>query len=129
MFSSLEPVEMSFTVAASAATLRTEIVRALTAKGGRIPTDGGSEVVAKFGSNLKVRLLGAFLAGFNATPRDVIVSMKESGGQTQVSITVRDTFGFGTRIGVAKKMRAVMQNDASSLQDELAKFLPPSRPG
>lgn len=126
MFNSIKPVETGFTATASSATLRTEIVRILTAKGGRITTDDGSTVVAKFGSNLKIRLLGAYLAGVQSMPRDVVVDMKESGGQTQVSITVRDTFGFGTRLGVAKKMQDLMRDDASSLQDALAQYAAPS---
>jgi hypothetical protein len=65
---------------------------------------------------VKARLLGAMLAGIKVMPRDVPVKFSESGGQTRVDITVRDTAGFGTRIGIADKLQKQMYEDALSVK-------------
>jgi len=52
-------------------------------------------------------------------PRDVLVRMAEGAGQTQVSVTVRDAFGFGTRAGISEKLQKLMYDDALSLKSAL----------
>ena len=116
MLSAIEPVEITFGVDKRAADVRTEVVRHLTAQEGRIKVDDDSTILAGFGSNLKIRLLGALLAGIKSMPRDVLVRLTENSGQTQVSVTVRDTFGFGTRMGIREKLQKLMSDDALSLK-------------
>jgi len=119
MLGPIEPVEISFVVATRLADVRTEVVRHLTANGGRIKIDDDSTVLAGFGSNMKIRLLGAVWAGVKSMPRDVLVRMAEGAGQTQVSVTVRDAFGFGTRAGISEKLQKLMYDDALSLKSAL----------
>jgi hypothetical protein len=120
MLGAIEPVEISFVVAKRLADVRTEVVRHLTANGGRIKVDDDSAILAGFGSNIKIRLLGAVWAGIKSMPRDVLVRLVEGAGQTQVSVTVRDTFGFGTRAGVSEKLQKLMYDDALSLKSALS---------
>src|SRR5688572_30485598 len=62
----IEPVKISFVVAARPADVRTRIIQHLTTQGGRIKVDDDTTILAGFGSNLKIRLLGAMIAGVNA---------------------------------------------------------------
>jgi hypothetical protein len=120
MLGAIEPVEISFVVAKRLADVRREVVRHLTANGGRVKVDDDSAILAAFGSNIKIRLLGAVWAGIKSMPRDVLVRLAEGAGQTQVSVTVRDTFGFGTRAGISEKLQKLMYDDALSLKSALA---------
>src|SRR5665647_1228414 len=97
MFRVIEPVEIGFTVDRSQKDVQSQIVQHLIAQGGRIKVNDDSTILAGFGSNLKIRLLGAMFAGIKSMPRDVVVQLAENSGQTRVSVVVRDTFGFGSR--------------------------------
>lgn len=118
MFDALEPIEISFETALSAAQARDKAASVLTSRGGRIKTNDGSVLVAAFGSQLKVRLLGTILAGVQAMPRDVEVRIGGPAGTT-VSVAVRDRFGFGSRFGIAQKARAMMSDDALAVKRAL----------
>jgi len=72
--------------------------------------DSSQEVGAAFGSNLKMRLLGLTFAGVDTFPREVIVKLSEVDDETQIAITVRDTAGFGSRMGYIKALELLMPN-------------------
>lgn len=116
----IEPVEINFSVAKHLSEVRSKVVKAVVAKGGRIKINDDSFILAGFGSNLKVRLLGAMLAGIKSMPRDILVQMKEEAAQTHVSILVRNTFGFGSLVGVSERLQKLMSEDASSLKELLS---------
>src|SRR5215204_7243037 len=116
MFRVIEPVEINFTVPARSAAVRKELVQILIAQGGRIKVNDDATILVGFGSNLKIRLLGAALAGIRAMPRDVLVQLNESADETEVSVVVRDTFGFGSRMGFSDKLQKQMYDDALSLK-------------
>jgi hypothetical protein len=116
----IEPVEITFTVAERQGDVQPKIVQHLIAHGGRIKVNDDSTILAGFGSNLKIRLLGAMIVGVKAMPRDVVVNLSESPGQTRVSVVVRDTFGFGTRAGISDKLQKLMYDDALSLKKAFA---------
>jgi len=120
MFRVIEPVEIGFTVDRSQKDVQSQIVQHLIAQGGRIKVNDDSTILAGFGSNLKIRLLGAMFAGIKSMPRDVVVQLAENSGQTRVSVVVRDTFGFGSRMAISDKLQKLMYDDALSLKKAFA---------
>jgi hypothetical protein len=116
----IEPVEISFTITDHHENIQPKIVQHFIERRGRIKVEDDATVVAGFGSNLKIRLLGAMIAGVKSMPRDVVVNLLESSGHTKVSVVVRDTFGFGSRMGISDKLQKLMYDDALSLKKALA---------
>jgi hypothetical protein len=116
MFRVIEPVEISFAIAARLADVWKKIIQTIITKGGRIKVDDQSTILAGFGSSWKVRLLGAMILGAKSMPRDVLVQMKDTSGQIQISIVVRDTFGFGSRAGFSDKLQKLVYEDAFSIK-------------
>ncbi len=74
------------------------------------------DLVAKFGSGAKVRLLGGMWLDKTNLPREVTVSLSESSSRIRVEVKVRDSMGFGSRAGLADKIKQVMYEDAISIK-------------
>jgi hypothetical protein len=119
MFEAVETVEVSFTTSISAPEARRKTVAVLNERAGRIKVDEDNLVIARFGSSWKTRLFGTVLAGVQNMPREVKVEFQQGEYQTSVSGSVRDTFGFGSRLGVAGKLRQLMQEDAIAVKQAL----------
>jgi hypothetical protein len=66
-----------------------------------------------------MRLLGLTFAGVDTFPREVIVKLSEVGAETQIAITVRDTAGFGSRMGYIKVFELLMQKQALHIKANL----------
>ncbi len=77
------------------------------------------DILASIGSSLKVRTLGLFLAGENSYPRKMRISFHELERGCQAKIQVEDAMGFGSRAGIADRVRRLMFSDASSIKEAL----------
>ncbi len=112
----IEPVNIEFLTSSKFEDVRTNIVSSLKSSGGTIKIETNTDIVAGFGSALKSRLLGAMIAGIKSFPREVSISLQKKDKFTHVKITVNDTFGFGSRIGLANKIQKMMYEDALNLK-------------
>jgi hypothetical protein len=119
MFRPIETVETNVLTSSSTTDARGKIIECLSAQGGKITSESSQEVAATFGSNLKMRLLGLTFAGVDTFPREVIVKLSEVGAETQIAITVRDTAGFGSRMGYIKVFELLMQKQALHIKANL----------
>ena len=120
MFGAIDPVALKFDAPMSASEARAKTVSVLSERAGRIKVDEDKIVIARFGASWKARLFGTVLAGVQSMPREVKVEFQQTGLQTSVSVSVRDTFGFGSRLGVANKLRELMHEDALALKRALS---------
>jgi len=116
MFRVIEPVEVNFTTSIAIEEARRLVLSALRRMGGRIKVDSSRDIVAGFGSGWKARLLGVLLGGIECFPRDVVVALRASNGKTLVKVSVRDTFGFGSRVGVADRIQRLMYDNALAVK-------------
>ena len=66
-----------------------------------------------------MRLLGLTFAGVDTFPRKVIVKLSEVGAETQVIITVRETAGFGSRMGYIKALELLMEKQVLHIKANL----------
>jgi hypothetical protein len=108
----LQPVEVSFETSVSLAEARDRILAALAERNGKIRVSYPTEILVKLGSGAKTRLLGGMWIDRQNFPRDVMASLREFGGNTQIKISVRDTLGVGSRAGMSDKYQQVMYEDA-----------------
>lgn len=113
----IEPVEIEFTSSISIEDAQQLVLAALRSIGGRIKVDSSCDVVAGFGSSWKARMLGIFLGGLECFPRDVVVALRPDSGKTQIKITVRDTFGFGSRAGIGDMIQKLMYVNALAVKE------------
>jgi hypothetical protein len=120
VFRVIEPVEIDFVTHTSIEDIRTTIIGALRKQGGKIKVDSPKDVLAGFGSGLKTRLLGVVLAGVHSAPRDVVIKLRETEDKTEVRVTVRDTMGFGSRMGYADKLQQIMYQQALDIKSQFA---------
>jgi hypothetical protein len=120
MFRTIEPVEIDFVTQAPIGETRKTILEALRGRGGNIKVDSAKDIVAGFGSGLKMRLLGVAFAGTKSVPRDVVVKLREKGNGTEVRITVRDTAGVGSRTGFADKLQQLMYQQALDIKAQFS---------
>src|ERR1043166_505842 len=119
MFRPIETVETNVLTSSSTTDAREKIIECLSAQGGKITSESSQEVAATFGSNLKMRFVGLPFAGVDTFPREVIVKLSEVGAETQIAITVRDTAGFGSRMGYIKVFELLMQKQALHIKANL----------
>jgi hypothetical protein len=108
----LNPIEVSFETSVPPAEARDRILAALAERNGKVKVSYPTEILVKLGSGAKTRLLGGMWIDRQNFPRDVMVSLRESGGSTFIKITVRDTLGIGSHAGMSDKFRQVMYEDA-----------------
>jgi len=118
MFRVIEPVEIEFLTSVSIDDTRQRILATLGRVGARIKVDSSRDIVAGFGSGWKARILGALLAGIDVMPRDVVVKLVDRNGKTEVRVSVRDTFGFGSRAGLTNKVQKLMYDNALAIKSQ-----------
>ncbi|MBN2182954.1 MAG: hypothetical protein JW715_13670 [Sedimentisphaerales bacterium] len=110
------PAEIEFATSVAVEEARERILSTIGRIGGRVKVDSPGKIIAGFGSDLKARLLGALLGGIESFPRDLVVELRTSDNTTQVKVSVRDTFGFGSRAGIANKIRKLMHDNALAIK-------------
>lgn len=118
MFQRVEPANLCFLTSTSVVETQRMVVERLRAQGGKITSDSAHEIVATFGSGLKMRLLGLVLAGVEVFPREAIVRLEDVNGETRVTIKVRDAAGFGSRLGFTKALEQMMQQQALGIKTD-----------
>ncbi len=113
----IDSAHIEFSTALNRDNVHEAIVSSIQSSGGKIKIDTTDGIVAGFGSQTKMRLLGAMLAGMRSFPRDVVIALFQMDDEnTHVEITVNDTFGMGSRIGIGKKVQELMYGDALNLK-------------
>jgi hypothetical protein len=110
------PVDIEFTTITSLDNSRKIIIESLKASGAKIKIESDADIVAGFGSVLKIRMFGVFFAGIQAFPRDLVVALSTEDGRTRIKVTVRDTCGFGFRVGVTDKVQKLLYEDALNVK-------------
>jgi hypothetical protein len=114
----VEPLEVSFETSIPLVEARDRILAALAERNGNIKVNYPTEILVKLGSGAKTRFLGGMWIDKQNFPRDVMVSLRESGGSSHVKITVRDSLGMGSRAGMSDKYRQVMYEDAMVIRSQ-----------
>ena len=114
----VEPVEVSFETSIPLAEARDRILAALAERNGNIKVNYPTEILVKLGSGAKTRFLGGMWIDKQNFPRDVMVSLREFGGNTRVKISVRDTLGVGSRAGMSGKYQQVIYEDAMMVRSQ-----------
>ena len=69
----LNPVEIEFVTSSALEDAGKLILATLSSSGGKIKIHTTNDIVAGFGSGIKMRLLGAAIVGAKTSPRDVVV--------------------------------------------------------
>jgi hypothetical protein len=118
MFRVIEPVEIDFITQMSITETKRKIIEVLRAQCGKIKVDSARDILAGFGSGLKIRLFGIAIAGTNSAPRDILIKLRETENKTEVRVTVRDTLGFGSRVGYADKLQQIMYQQALDIKSQ-----------
>jgi len=108
----LAPIEVVFETLVPLSEAMGRILSALAERKGKIKVSYPTEILVKIGCGAKTRLLGGAWIDKQNFPRDVMVSLREFGGNTHVKISVRDTLGVGSRAGMSDKYQQVMYEDA-----------------
>jgi hypothetical protein len=112
----IAPTDITFTTTFSIDKARNVILESLIDSGAKIKIGRSANIVASFGSALKVRMLGLFICGVQAFPRDLVVALSNEDGSTRIKVTVDDTFGFGSRAGFTVSLQRIMCEDASNIK-------------
>jgi hypothetical protein len=110
------PVYIAFTTMKTLGESKILIVNVINRDGGHIRTQSDKQIVAGFGSGAKLRVLGGLLGGLKFLPRDVTIDIENSGDRTLIKVYVRDTMGFGTRIGLSNKYQEMMSQNAFAVK-------------
>jgi len=92
-------------------------VTTLLSMGGKIISNQPDKIICNFGAGWKIRLLGIPIAGIDAWPRQIIIVFQKEGSGTKIDITIKDTFGFGIRIGFNKKLISLMEENVLTLKN------------
>jgi len=112
----INSAHIEFSTALNRANVHEAIVSSIQSNGGKIKVDTTDTIVAGFGSQTKMRLLGSMLAGIRSFPRDVVITLFQMDDEnTHVEITVNDTLGTASRIGIGQKIQELMYGDALNL--------------
>lgn len=114
----IEPVEIDFVTQTSIAETKSKILEAVRKQGGRIEVDSEKDVVAGFGSRLKMSLF--FWTGTTYWLRDVVIKLRKTGDETEVRVSVRDTAGVCDRGVVADKLQQSMYQQALDIKAHFA---------
>jgi hypothetical protein len=117
LFRELEPVEIQFKTSESIEDCRKKIISVIQTDGWKIKVESKNDIVAGIGSGIKMRLLGAMIVGVKTSPRDVIISFKTNGDTTEIKAIVRDTLGFGSRVGFVDKLQKIMYENAFAIKN------------
>lgn len=63
-------------------------------------------ISARYGSMLRARLWGA-VGGMESFPRELRIEWKPTGDKNEITITLSDKFGFGSRLGMKSDIKAL----------------------
>ncbi|MGY9074822.1 MAG: hypothetical protein ACKVHU_17950 [Acidimicrobiales bacterium] len=74
----------------------------MTSAGGSIEDSSDAAVSAKFGSQLKFRLVGGFFCPTSWFPVKAEATFTADGEQTKVELAVEEAMGFGLKAGMKK---------------------------
>lgn len=108
--------EMCFSVNTTLVETRNKILKYISDTGGKIKKQGETQIIASYGSALKIRLLGTLFAGLKAYPRDVDISFGESEENVLIKISIIDTFGIGLRVGIKDDLNNLFTGQASEIK-------------
>src|SRR6266540_5485249 len=67
---------------------------------------GGMEITGEMGVGWAIRLVGGLIAPATWFPVSLSVGIRDGGDRREVSVRADENLGFGTLLGVEKKMRA-----------------------
>jgi len=112
----IAPANIEFTTMSGVEEARELMISALIKNGATMKIESTTDIVASFGSALKMRLLGAILVGIKTFPRDVVIVISSDRERTRIKARVSDTFGFGSRIGIEDKVQSMMYEDGLKLK-------------
>jgi len=115
--------EQQLTSTADAPACQAAVVAELHTLAARIESTNG-EIRARMGSQLRVRLLGGFLAPRSVYPLAVTVRVRDQGGQRIITVEVAEAFGFGTILGVEGRYRSHCEDVLQRLSQGIAARLP-----
>lgn len=114
-----EVVEMECKTIRSASDAQQLVENVIRRRGWKVLGSARGDILASIGSSFRVRMLGFFVAGENSYPRKMTINFQELERGCQVKIKVEDAMGFGSRAGIANKVRHLMFSDASAIKEEL----------
>lgn len=112
----LVTVTETFTTGYSPAEAQQKVAAHLGAK---VKTDTPGTLVARSGSQLAIRLLGAYLMPKALMPAKTAVEFTPAGGGCQVTVTCTDDFGFGIRTGMRGRYEGLLQTKVDGVREVL----------
>lgn len=87
--------------------------------GGKVRTNTPGTLMARSGSQLAIRLLGAYLMPKAWMPAKTAVEFSPSGSGCQVVVTCTDDFGFGIRTGMRGRYEGLLQAKVDGVREAL----------
>jgi hypothetical protein len=99
----------------------TERFRAFhSSKGGAVTTASDGALEGTTGSQVKVRLLGAFFVSRSQWPLKTRLRLEPTPDGTDVEMTVADDFGIGIRTGIKAKYDELIQERSAEVKAALS---------
>lgn len=110
-------IHIEFRTSKSVALAREILISSVYTNNGRVKRQTMHTLVAEFGSELKTRLFGIMFIGIDKYPHEIKATINQEHLQSRIHLTVRDTYGFGWRIGIADRLQTMMRNRAVSFKN------------
>lgn len=104
-FKPVETATASFWTSTPPAEVSTSIQSYIKSTRGKLTNQTPALLEARYGSKFMVRLVGVAMGGKEVFPLSLKVDMVPENNGTRVSITVKDEFGFGSRVWVENQAR------------------------
>ena len=117
MFNKTTPIEIEFITNLDIQKSNKVVLLCFQSMEATLNKNTPDELRAKLGSSIKMRLLGLAANLQKTFPREITVNLVAEDNKTKVNIQVRDNFGFGSRIGISKKISEIMRNDGMKIKD------------
>jgi len=108
---------------ADASTCQAAALAALQQADARIESTN-SPIRARMGSQLRLRLFGAYFAPRSSYPVAVSAEIRDQGGERPVAVEVAEACGFGPLLGAEGRYRSYCQSLLQRLVQELSSRLP-----
>lgn len=112
--------EESLTKIADAEACLTAVRVALFALEGRIESDRDREIVARFGSEARVRLLGGLFTAREHFPVRAICTVSDHASGRSIRVRVEENMGVGSLLGIEGKYRHRCEQFARHLIQKIA---------
>ncbi|MFA5875952.1 MAG: hypothetical protein WC901_04665 [Candidatus Margulisiibacteriota bacterium] len=114
--SEVSPVHREMIVKKSVSEVTAIIISRLQLLKGNIVRSDGTIIECDLGSLVKSRLLGEFFVSKSTLPKKAMISFKDAeGGDTQVTLDVRDAHKYGVKWGYVKKYEKALEGVADSI--------------